>query len=302
MAPKRTTKSTPATTTNHVTTTSVTNAQLKAMIDQGVTDALAAIVSADKNINGALTWWNSHVRTVGHDVANWHYCVLECFLKSQIRLRDMSMVFLTIHGSIVASKPKTMQDAIEMATELMDNKVRTFAERQTENKRKQDDNQQQQQHQQNKRQNTGRAYTAGSGEKKPYGGSKPLSPANANTGNNQRGTRAETEDKSEKKRLEDVSIHGHLIDRLLRRVVRTSEMKELARPTKELSAKVLYKAQFPALGSFDLIYQEEGWIVLNVHRLPRAEQVDGKESLSTIILPHLKKTRPQVCLTRPLYS
>ncbi|GJV52914.1 putative reverse transcriptase domain-containing protein [Tanacetum coccineum] len=72
----------------------------------------------------------------------------------------------------------------------------------------------------NKRQNTGRAYAAGSGEKKPYGGSKPLcskcnyhhdgqcapkchkcnrvghlahdcrSTANANTVNNQRGTRA----------------------------------------------------------------------------------------------------------------
>ncbi|GJX79497.1 putative reverse transcriptase domain-containing protein [Tanacetum coccineum] len=67
-----------------------------------------------------------------------------------------------------------MQEAIEIATELMDKKIRTFAERQTENKRKQDDNQQQQQ--QNKRQNTGRAYTAGSGEKKPYGGSKPLCP------------------------------------------------------------------------------------------------------------------------------
>ncbi|GJY14136.1 hypothetical protein Tco_0383445 [Tanacetum coccineum] len=32
----------------------------------------------------------------------------------------------------------------------------------------------QNQQQQNKRQNTGRAYTAGTGEKKPYGGSKPL--------------------------------------------------------------------------------------------------------------------------------
>ncbi|GJX05829.1 putative reverse transcriptase domain-containing protein [Tanacetum coccineum] len=130
----------------------------------------------------------------------------------------------------------------------MDKKIRTFAERQTENKRKQDDNHQQPQQQQNKRQNTGRAYTAGSGEKKPYGGSKPLcakcnyhhdgpcapkchkcnrvghlardcrSTANANTANNQRGTRAgcpvflayvttkEIEDKSEKKRLEDVPI------------------------------------------------------------------------------------------------
>nr|GFA20092.1 putative reverse transcriptase domain-containing protein [Tanacetum cinerariifolium] len=46
-----------------------------------------------------------------------------------------------------------------------------------ENKRKFDDtsrNNQSQQQQQKKRQNTGRAYTAGSGEKKPYMGSKPL--------------------------------------------------------------------------------------------------------------------------------
>ncbi|GKF20824.1 putative reverse transcriptase domain-containing protein, partial [Tanacetum coccineum] len=54
-----------------------------------------------------------------------------------------------IYGSVVASKPKTMQDAVEIATELMDKKIRTLAERQTESKRK-------------------------TGEKKPYGGSKPL--------------------------------------------------------------------------------------------------------------------------------
>nr|GEW48021.1 hypothetical protein [Tanacetum cinerariifolium] len=55
--------------------------------------------------------------------------------------------------------------------------ARSKAERQAENKRKVDDtsrSNQSQQQQQNKRQNTGRAYTAGSGEKKPYGGSKPL--------------------------------------------------------------------------------------------------------------------------------
>ncbi|GJW02944.1 putative reverse transcriptase domain-containing protein [Tanacetum coccineum] len=122
-----------------------------------------------------------------------------------------------IHESVVTSRPKTMQEAIEIATELMDKKIRTFVERQTENKRKKDDNQQQQQ---NKRQNTGQAYTVGSGEKKPYGGSKPLcakcnyhydgscapkcqkcnrvghlardcrSTANDNTSNNQRGTGA----------------------------------------------------------------------------------------------------------------
>ncbi|GJR67228.1 reverse transcriptase domain-containing protein [Tanacetum coccineum] len=77
-----------------------------------------------------------------------------------------------IHGSVVVSKPKTMQEVVEIATELMDKKIHTFVERQTESKRKQDDNQQQQQ--QNKRQNTGRAYTAGTGEKKQYRGSKPL--------------------------------------------------------------------------------------------------------------------------------
>ncbi|GJT49227.1 hypothetical protein Tco_0975384 [Tanacetum coccineum] len=33
-----------------------------------------------------------------------------------------------IHGSVVASKPKTMQEATEMATELMDKKISTFAE------------------------------------------------------------------------------------------------------------------------------------------------------------------------------
>ncbi|GKD83113.1 putative reverse transcriptase domain-containing protein, partial [Tanacetum coccineum] len=101
----------------------------------------------------------------------------------------------------------------------MDKKIRTFAERQTENKRKQDDNHQQpQQQQQKKRQNIGRAYIAWTGEKKQYGGSKPLclkcnyhhdgpcapichkcnkvahlardsrSTANANNANNQRGT------------------------------------------------------------------------------------------------------------------
>ncbi|GKA79796.1 putative reverse transcriptase domain-containing protein, partial [Tanacetum coccineum] len=79
-----------------------------------------------------------------------------------------------IYKSVVASKPKTMQETIEISTELMDKKIHTFAERQTENKRKQDDNHQQPQQQQNKRQNTGRAYTARSGEKKPYEGSKPL--------------------------------------------------------------------------------------------------------------------------------
>ncbi|GKD42432.1 reverse transcriptase domain-containing protein [Tanacetum coccineum] len=127
-----------------------------------------------------------------------------------------------IHGSVMASKPKTMQDAVEFATKMMDKKIHTFVERQTENKRKFEDTlrNNQNQQQQNKRQNTSRAYTIAPGEKKPYKGSKPLyskcnyhhdgpcapkchkynrvghlardcrSPTNANTTNNQRDTGA----------------------------------------------------------------------------------------------------------------
>ncbi|GJY56900.1 reverse transcriptase domain-containing protein [Tanacetum coccineum] len=56
-----------------------------------------------------------------------------------------------ILGSLVASKPKTMQDAVEIATELIDKKIHTFFKRQTKSKRKFEDtsrntqNQQQQQ-------------------------------------------------------------------------------------------------------------------------------------------------------------
>ncbi|GJZ18046.1 putative reverse transcriptase domain-containing protein [Tanacetum coccineum] len=69
-----------------------------------------------------------------------------------------------------------MQDAIEFTTELMDKKISTFAKRQADNKRKFDDTSKNNQNQQqpSKRQNVARAYTAGSGKKKPYGGSKPL--------------------------------------------------------------------------------------------------------------------------------
>nr|GFB85124.1 hypothetical protein [Tanacetum cinerariifolium] len=51
--------------------------------------------------------------------------------KSPVRgLPDM------IHRSVVASKPKTMQEAVEIETELTDKKIRTFAECETASKRK----------------------------------------------------------------------------------------------------------------------------------------------------------------------
>nr|GEU58465.1 putative reverse transcriptase domain-containing protein [Tanacetum cinerariifolium] len=81
-------------------------------------------------------------------------------------------------GSVMASKLKTMQDAIEFAIELMDQKIRNFADRQAENKRKLDDNTRNNQTQRKpfKKQNVSRAYTAWPGDKKEYRGSLLLCP------------------------------------------------------------------------------------------------------------------------------
>nr|GEU39972.1 reverse transcriptase domain-containing protein [Tanacetum cinerariifolium] len=142
-----------------------------------------------------LTWWKSHVKTVGHDVA---YDVPWNTLMKELAL---------LCGRIFPEESDKIEKYVAGLPDMIHES--------TENKRKQDDNQQQQ----NKRQNTGRGYTAGPREKKPYEGSKPLcskcnyhhdgscapkchkcnrvghlahdcrSPINANTANNQRGTR-----------------------------------------------------------------------------------------------------------------
>ncbi|GKB01002.1 RNA-directed DNA polymerase, eukaryota [Tanacetum coccineum] len=214
MAPKkRTTRASPATTTT--TPTPVTNAQLKALIDQGVADALTTR-DADRSMNGddshnsgtrvveltqyALTWWNAHVRTVGHDVPyamTWtnlkkmttdKYCPRGEIKKLEVKMWNLKVKGIDvsdkiekyvgglpdmIHGSVMASKPKTMQDAIEFTTKLIDKKISTLAERQAENNRKLDTNNKAQQ-QPPKKQGVAIAYVVGSGERKEYAGTLPL--------------------------------------------------------------------------------------------------------------------------------
>ncbi|GJR44526.1 putative reverse transcriptase domain-containing protein [Tanacetum coccineum] len=227
MAPKkRTTRLNLETTTTTPTTTSVTNAQLKAMIDQGVTYALAAR-DADRNINGddsyisgtgvrktertthefenqvkfatctlhsvALTWWNTHVKTVGHDAAYgmpWKtlmkimtdkYCP-----RNEIKKLEMEIWDLKVKGTDLTSYTQRFQELALLCGRMFpeeSNKIENFVgslpdmihKSVIENKRKQDNNKQQQQPQ-NKRQNTSRANAAGTSEKKLYGGSKPLCP------------------------------------------------------------------------------------------------------------------------------
>ncbi|GJT30324.1 putative reverse transcriptase domain-containing protein [Tanacetum coccineum] len=211
MAPKRATRSTPG--TENLTTTTVTNAQLQEMIDQGVT---AALVARDANRNAddshtsgtgvrrnehaarectypdflkckplnfkgtegvvRLTQWFEKMESV-FSISN---CTVACqvkFATCTLRVgqgREICSVALPRHIMAVdAPKPKTMQDAIEFATELMDKKISTLAERQAKNKRKLNNNNQTQQ-QLSKRQNVAQAYAAGTGERKEYAGTLPL--------------------------------------------------------------------------------------------------------------------------------
>nr|GEX48184.1 hypothetical protein [Tanacetum cinerariifolium] len=81
-----------------------------------------------------------------------------------------------IFGSVKSSKPKTLDETIEMANDFMDQKLRTYAERQTNNKRKADDlsrNNHGNQRQPAKMQNVAMVYNMRSGERKPYGGNLP---------------------------------------------------------------------------------------------------------------------------------
>ncbi|GJT16383.1 putative reverse transcriptase domain-containing protein [Tanacetum coccineum] len=223
MPPKRTTTTT--------TPAPMTGAQIKALITQGVADALAKIKANRTSRNGddshgsgtgsrrteraarectysdflkcqplnfkgtegvvSLTQWFEKMELVFH-ISN---CTVTCQIKfATCTLLGSALTMFPkesdevekyvgglpdmIQGSVMASKPKTMQDAIEFATELMDLLIRSLADYKAENKRKLDDTSRnnQNQHQPFKRHNVARAYTGGPGEKKVYGGSKPLCP------------------------------------------------------------------------------------------------------------------------------
>ncbi|GJW55124.1 putative reverse transcriptase domain-containing protein [Tanacetum coccineum] len=242
MAPKRRTTrlnpgATPTLVTDTHTTTSVTNAQIQAMINEGITAALATHDATrngdDSHTSGTgarrpvqvarectyldflkcqplnfkgtegvvgLTQWFEKMESV-YSISN---CTVACQTttpeaayampwrtlkkmmtdkycpRGKIKKLEFEMWNLKVKGTDV--------DAIEFTTELMDKKINTWAERQADNKRKSDDTAKNNQNQQpNKRQNTGRAYAAGNGDRRPYEGPRPLNPPNVNTGANQRG-------------------------------------------------------------------------------------------------------------------
>ncbi|GJW12706.1 hypothetical protein Tco_1578533 [Tanacetum coccineum] len=118
-------------------------------------------------LSATLTWWNGHMRTLGHDAAypmtwgiqkevseilgndvatytqRFQELALMCtkFLVDETKKVDKYISGLpdNIHGNVMSARPKTLDDVIELANDLMDQKLRTYAERQNDNKRKAND-------------------------------------------------------------------------------------------------------------------------------------------------------------------
>ncbi|GJR19995.1 reverse transcriptase domain-containing protein [Tanacetum coccineum] len=86
-----------------------------------------------------------------------------------------------IQGNVIAAKPIKLQDAVRIANNLMGQKLKGYAVKNAENKRRLEVNQRDNRRQQPpfKRPNVGgynvaRAYTTGNNERKPYNGPLPL--------------------------------------------------------------------------------------------------------------------------------
>nr|GEV79066.1 hypothetical protein [Tanacetum cinerariifolium] len=139
---KRTTRATPATTT--IPTTTVTDAQLQALIDRGVAIALAER-DADRSRNGD----NNNDSGTGGRRQELALMCDRMFLEESAKVkRYVDGLPDMIHRSVKASKPQSMQEAIEFATELMDKNMLTHAQRQAKHKRKFNDTSRKNQNQQ----------------------------------------------------------------------------------------------------------------------------------------------------------
>ncbi|GKC86897.1 reverse transcriptase domain-containing protein [Tanacetum coccineum] len=119
-------------------------------------------------LDGALTWWNSHVKTIGIDEAyriSWKELMklmIEVYcLRNEIQKLENELWSLSVKGT---------NDAIKMANSLMDQRVRTYAAKNAENKRMFENQPQDNRVQQPpyNRQNVPRAYTACTNKKKAY--------------------------------------------------------------------------------------------------------------------------------------
>ncbi|GJR57316.1 putative reverse transcriptase domain-containing protein [Tanacetum coccineum] len=153
------------------------------------------------NFKGTEGIWNGEIRTLGLKAYSmtWEvlkkkitdkYCPQGEIKKLEIELWNLKFVanetekvdkYISrlpdnIYGNVKFSRPKMLDETIELANDLMDQKFRTYVERQSDNKRKADDssrNNHGHQQQPFKIQNVAKVYNMGTGERKPYGGNLP---------------------------------------------------------------------------------------------------------------------------------
>ncbi|GJU35991.1 putative reverse transcriptase domain-containing protein [Tanacetum coccineum] len=137
-------------------------------------------------LGAALTWWNSQIRTLGPEaysltwevkgnnvptyIERFQELTLICtkFIANETEKVDKYISGLpdNIYGNVKSARPKTLDETIELANDLMNQKLRTYAERQTDNKRKADDssrNNHGHQQQPFKRQNVAKVYNMRTG-------------------------------------------------------------------------------------------------------------------------------------------
>ncbi|GJZ52104.1 reverse transcriptase domain-containing protein [Tanacetum coccineum] len=115
-------------------------------------------------LNSALTWRNSHKRTVGTDTAfsmSWRelmklmagvYCLRNEIQKMESELWNLTVknndlaaytqrfqeltILCTKMGNVIATEPTRLQDAVRIANNLMDQKLKGYTLKNAENKRK----------------------------------------------------------------------------------------------------------------------------------------------------------------------
>nr|GEX16387.1 reverse transcriptase domain-containing protein [Tanacetum cinerariifolium] len=139
-------------------------------------------------LEATLTWWNCQIRSLSPDAYSMTWEVLKRKMKDkycpQGEIKKLEIELWNL---------KTLDETIELANYMMDQKLRTYAERQSNNKRKADDsfrNNHGHQQQTPKRQNVARVYSMRTSERKPYSGNLPKSSDNTNIANAQRNNRA----------------------------------------------------------------------------------------------------------------
>nr|GEX32025.1 reverse transcriptase domain-containing protein [Tanacetum cinerariifolium] len=146
----------------------MSDAAIKKLIAQGVVDVLADYKANKSSRNGH----DSHNSRSGGERTPQTACL--CTYKDFLNCELIN--FKGTKSNVMSARSKTMQEAIEVANDLMDQKVHTYAEKEAKNKRTLDNNSSNNNTPQPpfKKQNVARAYAVRPNEKKEYAGTLPL--------------------------------------------------------------------------------------------------------------------------------